>query len=153
MIFPGFPGVLSFFQVFQVEWEPCPDMWPPRRDLVPEISTSTLPPPPQSEQIDRNLWKHYLPATAVAGGNDHLIVLCRGRWWFYQVIIQVDSLAWGEFPIQLSRIIIIMTRYMHVARRQDQQSGYPASLSFWLRENGRIPNACETYWLHDKSLI
>ena len=21
MIFPGFPGVLSFFQVFQVEWE------------------------------------------------------------------------------------------------------------------------------------
>ena len=24
MIFPGFPGVLSFFQVFQVEWEPWP---------------------------------------------------------------------------------------------------------------------------------
>ena len=23
MIFPGFPAVLSFFQVFQVEWEPC----------------------------------------------------------------------------------------------------------------------------------
>ena len=23
MIFPGFPGILSFFQVFQVEWEPC----------------------------------------------------------------------------------------------------------------------------------
>ena len=23
MIFPGFPGVLSFFQVFQVEWESC----------------------------------------------------------------------------------------------------------------------------------
>ena len=23
MIFPGFPSVLSFFQVFQVEWEPC----------------------------------------------------------------------------------------------------------------------------------
>ena len=23
MIFPGFPGVLSFYQVFQVEWEPC----------------------------------------------------------------------------------------------------------------------------------
>ena len=23
MIFPGFPGVLSFSQVFQVEWEPC----------------------------------------------------------------------------------------------------------------------------------
>ena len=23
MIFPGFPGVLLFFQVFQVEWEPC----------------------------------------------------------------------------------------------------------------------------------
>ena len=23
MIFPGFPGVLSVFQVFQVEWEPC----------------------------------------------------------------------------------------------------------------------------------
>ena len=22
MIFPGFPVVLSFFQVFQVEWEP-----------------------------------------------------------------------------------------------------------------------------------
>ena len=22
MTFPGFPGVLSFFQVFQVEWEP-----------------------------------------------------------------------------------------------------------------------------------
>ena len=22
MIFPGFPGVLSFFQVLQVEWEP-----------------------------------------------------------------------------------------------------------------------------------
>ena len=22
MIFPGFPGVLSFFQVFQVKWEP-----------------------------------------------------------------------------------------------------------------------------------
>ena len=22
MIHPGFPGVLSFFQVFQVEWEP-----------------------------------------------------------------------------------------------------------------------------------
>ena len=22
MIFPGFPGVLSFIQVFQVEWEP-----------------------------------------------------------------------------------------------------------------------------------
>ena len=25
MIFPGFPGVLSFFKVFQVEWEPCND--------------------------------------------------------------------------------------------------------------------------------
>ena len=25
MIFPGFPGVLSFFQVFQVEWEPWDD--------------------------------------------------------------------------------------------------------------------------------
>ena len=24
MIFPGFPGVPSFFQVFQVEWEPWP---------------------------------------------------------------------------------------------------------------------------------
>ena len=23
MIFPRFPGVPSFFQVFQVEWEPC----------------------------------------------------------------------------------------------------------------------------------
>ena len=23
MIFPGFPGVLSYFRVFQVEWEPC----------------------------------------------------------------------------------------------------------------------------------
>ena len=23
MIFPGFPGVPSFLQVFQVEWEPC----------------------------------------------------------------------------------------------------------------------------------
>ena len=23
MIFPGFPGILSFFQVFQVKWEPC----------------------------------------------------------------------------------------------------------------------------------
>ena len=23
MIFPDFPGVPSFFQVFQVEWEPC----------------------------------------------------------------------------------------------------------------------------------
>ena len=23
MIFPGFPGVLPFFQVFQVKWEPC----------------------------------------------------------------------------------------------------------------------------------
>ena len=23
MIFPGFPGILSFSQVFQVEWEPC----------------------------------------------------------------------------------------------------------------------------------
>ena len=23
MIFPGFPGVLSLFQVFQVEWQPC----------------------------------------------------------------------------------------------------------------------------------
>ena len=23
MIFPGFPGALSFFQVFQIEWEPC----------------------------------------------------------------------------------------------------------------------------------
>ena len=23
MIFRGFPGVLSFFQVFQVKWEPC----------------------------------------------------------------------------------------------------------------------------------
>ena len=23
MTFPGFPGVLPFFQVFQVEWEPC----------------------------------------------------------------------------------------------------------------------------------
>ena len=23
MIFPGFPGVFSLFQVFQVEWEPC----------------------------------------------------------------------------------------------------------------------------------
>ena len=22
MIFPGFPGILSFFQVFQVEWKP-----------------------------------------------------------------------------------------------------------------------------------
>ena len=23
MIFPGFPGVLSFFEVFQIEWDPC----------------------------------------------------------------------------------------------------------------------------------
>ena len=28
MIFPGFPGVLSFFQVFQVEWEPWNDPTP-----------------------------------------------------------------------------------------------------------------------------
>ena len=27
MIFPGFPGVLAFFQVFQVEWEPCLVQW------------------------------------------------------------------------------------------------------------------------------
>ena len=32
MIFPVFPGVLSFFQVFQVEWEPC------RLKMVPGVS-------------------------------------------------------------------------------------------------------------------
>ena len=37
MIFPGFPGVLSFFQVFQVEWEPY-DHWGP----VPTCSVGDL---------------------------------------------------------------------------------------------------------------
>ena len=39
------------------------DQWP-GRDLVPEI-----PDPPPCEQIDRHLWKHYLPATTVADSN------------------------------------------------------------------------------------
>ena len=30
MIFPGFPGVPSFFHVFQVEWEP----WPVQRGCL-----------------------------------------------------------------------------------------------------------------------
>ena len=42
-------------------------MPPPRRDLVPEIPT-----PRRCEQVDRRLWKHYLPATTVAGGNKRL---------------------------------------------------------------------------------
>ena len=28
MIFQVFPGVVSFFQVFQVEWEPCLTIFP-----------------------------------------------------------------------------------------------------------------------------
>ena len=37
---------------------------PSRRNTGPEI------PYPPCEQIDRHLWKHYLPATTVAGGRD-----------------------------------------------------------------------------------
>ena len=38
MIFPGFPGVLSFFQVFQVKWEPWMHLFnsvqPGRSELI-----------------------------------------------------------------------------------------------------------------------
>ena len=40
MIFPGFPGVLSFFQVFQVEWEP----W----GILGPVSGGRYSPPPGS---------------------------------------------------------------------------------------------------------
>ena len=51
MIFPGFPGVLSFFQVFQVEWEP----WN-KNITFPQLHWQelkmgynlTLPPPPRN---------------------------------------------------------------------------------------------------------
>ena len=48
MIFPGFPGVLSFFQVFQVEWEPCQTLIPlifktDSLDLISPFSHMTKP--------------------------------------------------------------------------------------------------------------
>ena len=54
-----------------IHWLPGKDMGPeipttPGRDLVPEIPA---PPHPTRVQIDRHLWKHYLLATIVAGGN------------------------------------------------------------------------------------
>ena len=34
MIFPGFPGVLSFLQVFQVEWEPWWYNYTPEQECI-----------------------------------------------------------------------------------------------------------------------
>ena len=35
-----------------------------------------LPPPPMKRMTDRCLWKHYLPATTVLGGNNKLVLMC-----------------------------------------------------------------------------
>ena len=68
------------------EWVPIPWTYPPldiptpsrkysasRRDLVPEIFTSEKdmgPEIPTPLCTDKDLWKHYLPVTSLAGGND-----------------------------------------------------------------------------------
>ena len=44
---------------------PPPDILLPGSDMGPEIPYPTL-----CEQIDRSLWKHYLPKTTVAGDNN-----------------------------------------------------------------------------------
>ena len=53
---------------------PSPDIpiphVPPRRDLVPEIPT-----PPVNRMTDRCLWKHYLPPTSFARGNNECYVI------------------------------------------------------------------------------
>ena len=56
MIFPGFPGVLSFFQVFQVEWEP----WE-----TPPTETETPLPCGQTDTCENIT----LAQTSFAGGN------------------------------------------------------------------------------------
>ena len=77
MIFPGFPGVLSFFQVFQVEWEPC-IMDTQKNELCPPFSfeyaytkstfhaTANRPNDQISfENIANDRWPHYEEAYAV----------------------------------------------------------------------------------------
>ena len=64
MIFPGFPGVLSFFQVFQLEWEPWPpslDRHPPQADnpsrQSPSLGRINPPPPlPDTATAADDLW-------------------------------------------------------------------------------------------------
>ena len=46
-------------------YPPPPDILLPGSDMGPEIPYPTL-----CEQIDRSLWKHYLPKTTVAGDNN-----------------------------------------------------------------------------------
>ena len=44
MIFPGFPGVLSFFQVFQVEWEPWGvELWKKTILVIWNIYAQSIP--------------------------------------------------------------------------------------------------------------
>ena len=51
------------------------DTLPLWRSMAPEIPYPTPPPPTTGEQIDRHLWKHYLPATTVAGGKNQQFVV------------------------------------------------------------------------------
>ena len=54
---------------------PCPQIpYPPPRDLAPEVP---YPQPQPHEQIDRRLWKHYLPATTIAGGKNELVIVSK----------------------------------------------------------------------------
>ena len=96
MIFPGFPGVLSFFQVFQVEWEPCyiekTRMHSSKMRTVRcsgrlgrgggvclgGVSARGVYTPHTVDRIlDTHLWKHYLSTTTVADGN---YLVSPGSW-------------------------------------------------------------------------
>ena len=46
----------------------------PRRNMGPERKWHHSLAPPIFEQINRHLWKHYLPATSLAGGNNGKLI-------------------------------------------------------------------------------
>ena len=77
-LFPGYPTLTPTPWILYSPWIPYPQKGHGTRDILPPEGTldqgpgmdwhqryATLP-----EQNDRHLWKHYLPATNVAGGKD-----------------------------------------------------------------------------------
>ena len=67
--YPPTPGILTSFRGYGTR-----DNTPPERTW-----TTDTPPPPQT---DRHLWKHYLPATSLAGGNNMIEIALLDCWGF-----------------------------------------------------------------------
>ena len=84
MIFPGFPGVLSFFQVFQVEWEPCYYIY------MFHIFSLQFPDLPKTHTVTDRLRKK-LPS--VSRKADNITVLNFDYHW---------CVIWGKFVLFLA---------------------------------------------------